>query len=152
MNISRGEASGIINRYLATYPELEFFFRKCIADAEATGETRTILGRKRNFEGFVSATGSIRNSMERMVVNTIVQGSAADIIKLAMLRVHERLRDIPDTGLVLQVHDELVATAPKATAETITAIIKEEMESAYPLDVPLLVETGKGRNWLEAGH
>ncbi len=152
LNISRGEASGIINRYLATYPELEFFFRKCIADAEATGETRTILGRKRDFKGFVSATGSTRNTMERMIVNTIVQGSAADIIKLAMLRVDERLKDIPDTGLVLQVHDELVATAPEANAGEIAAIIKEEMESAYPLDVPLLVETGKGKNWLEAGH
>ena len=152
LNISRGEASGIINRYLATYPELEFFFRKCIADAEATGETRTILGRKRNFKGFVSAKGSARRTMERMVINTVVQGSAADIIKVAMLRVDERLKDIPDAGLVLQVHDELVATAPEDKVEEITAVIKEEMEKAYPLCVPLLVETGKGRNWLEAGH
>ena len=152
LNISRGEASGIINRYLATYPELEFFFRKCIADAEATGETRTILGRKRNFKDFVSARGSARNTMERMIVNTIVQGSAADIIKVAMLRVDERLKDIPDTGLVLQVHDELVVTAPEDNIEEITAIIKEEMETAYPLCVPLLVETGKGNNWLEASH
>ncbi len=152
LNISRGEASGIINRYLATYPELDFFFRKCIADAEATGETRTVLGRKRNFKGFVSAKGSNRRTMERMVINTVVQGSAADIIKVAMLRVDERLKNIPDTGLVLQVHDELVASAPEDKAEEITAIIREEMESAYPLEVPLLVETGKGKNWLEADH
>ncbi|MCD4848000.1 MAG: DNA polymerase I [Candidatus Aegiribacteria sp.] len=152
LNISRGEASGIINRYLATYPELEFFFKKCIADAEATGETRTILGRKRNFKEFVSAKGSARNTMERMVVNTIVQGSAADIIKIAMLRVDERLKDIPYAGLVLQVHDELVATAPEDRVEEITAVIRKEMESAYLLEVPLIVETGKGRNWLEAGH
>ncbi len=152
LNISRGEASGIINRYLANYPELEFFFRKCIADAEATEETRTILGRKRNFKGFVSARGSNRRTMERMVINTVVQGSAADIIKVAMLRVDERLKDIPGAGLVLQVHDELVATAPEDKVEEITAVIREEMESAYPLEVPLIVETGKGKNWLEAGH
>ncbi|MEN8208078.1 MAG: DNA polymerase I [Candidatus Fermentibacteria bacterium] len=152
LNVSRGEASGIITRYLETYPELESFFARCIEYAEEHEETRTILGRRRVFKGFRSAKGNTRNAMERMVINTTVQGSAADIIKLAMLKVDSRLRDTANAGLVLQVHDELVATAPAASAEEVAGIIRHEMESAYELAVPLVVDTGIGRNWLEAQH
>ncbi len=152
LNISRGEAAGIISRYLETYPELEFFFRSCIEYAEEHEETRTILGRKREFKGFKSAKGASRKSMERMVINTTVQGSAADIIKIAMLNVDRRLQKTADSGLVLQVHDELVAAAPENSADEVTRIISEEMESAFQLDVPLVVDTGSGKNWLEAGH
>ncbi len=152
LNVSRGEAAGIITRYLETYPELESFFRTCIEHAEEHEETRTILGRRRDFRGFRSARGTTRNAMERMVINTTVQGSAADIIKLAMLKVDSRLQDIANSGLVLQVHDELVATAPASSAEEVSNIIRDEMESAYELAVPLNVDTGIGRNWLEAQH
>ncbi|MCD4702465.1 MAG: DNA polymerase I [Candidatus Aegiribacteria sp.] len=152
LNISRGEAAGIISRYLETYPELESFFSRCIVFAEEHEETRTILGRRREFKGFKSARGTVRSSMERMVINTTVQGSAADIIKIAMLKVDRRLREVADSGLVLQVHDELVATAPECYAEKVSGIIREEMESAFELDVPLVVETGSGNNWLEAEH
>ncbi len=152
LNVSRGEASGIISRYLATYPELESFFKRCIDYAEEHEETRTILGRRREFKGFRSARGTTRNAMERMVINTTVQGSAADIIKIAMLKVDSRLQDTENAGLVLQVHDELVATAPASSAEEVSNIIRDEMESAYELAVPLIVDTGIGRNWLEAQH
>ncbi len=152
LNISRGEAAGIINRYLEAYPELESFFSRCIEYAEEHEETRTILGRRRMFKGFKSAKGARRSAMERMVINTTVQGSAADIIKIAMLNVDRRLRDTANSGLVLQVHDELVATASESAADEVTRIISDEMESAFELDVPLVVDTGKGKNWLEAGH
>ena len=152
LNVSRGEAAGIISRYLETYPELESFFSGCIEYAEKNEETRTILGRKREFKGFRFAKGARRSSMERMIINTTVQGSAADIIKLAMLNVDRRLQNILETGLVLQVHDELVAVAPENSALEVSEIIKAEMESAFELNVPLRVDTGYGRNWMEAQH
>jgi DNA polymerase-1 len=153
LNISRGEASGIISRYLNTYTELETFFSRCIEYAEEHEETRTILGRRREFKGFKSAKGSRRNSMERMVINTTVQGSAADIIKIAMLNVDRRLRHSQiNAGLVLQVHDELVAEAPEVSADEVSGIIRDEMESAFELDVPLVVDTGSGSNWMKAQH
>ena len=152
LNVSRGEAAGIITRYLETYPELESFFSRCIEFAEEHEETRTLLGRRRQFKGFRSARGTTRNAMERMVINTTVQGSAADIIKLAMLKVDSRLQETENAGLVLQVHDELVASAKASSAQEVAGIIRDEMESAYELAVPLIVDTGIGRNWLEAQH
>jgi len=153
LNVSRGEASGIIKRYLDNYPELESFFQRCIEYAEEHGETRTILGRKREFEGFRTARGSTRNAMERMVINTTVQGTAADIIKIAMLEVDQKLRNEKlNAGLVLQVHDELVLTAAAEDADDIARIVRNEMESAFELEVPLAVDTGWGKNWLEAQH
>jgi DNA polymerase-1 len=153
LDVSRGEAAGIINRYFATYPEIDIFYRKTVADAEATAETRTILGRKREFPELAGAKGSTRRSIERMVVNTTVQGSAADIVKLAMLGVHKRLMDdLPEAALVLSVHDELVVVSPDNRSSEAAKILIEEMEGACPLDVPLRVETGTGINWLDALH
>lgn len=153
LGVSRGEAAGIINRYFDTYPEVEGFFRRTVADAEASGETRTILGRRRDFGGLAEAGGNNRRSMERMVVNTTVQGSAADIMKLAMIAVHRRLaEELPEAGLVLQVHDELLLSAPRELAGKARMIMVEEMEGAVGLSVPLEVETGIGSDWLEAQH
>jgi DNA polymerase-1 len=153
LGVSRGEAAGIINRYFDTYPEVESFFRQTVAAAEASGETRTILGRRRDFSGLADARGSNRRSMERMVVNTTVQGSAADIMKMAMIEVHRRLaEELPRAGLVLQVHDELLLSVDADRAEEATAIMVEEMEGAADLEVPLEVETGIGRDWMEAQH
>jgi DNA polymerase I len=152
INVSRSEAAEIIAKYVATYPEVESFFEQCVEYAEKNGETRTILGRKREFRGFSKAKGASRSSMERMAVNTTVQGSAADIIKLAMIRVDERLKEVEGAGLVLQVHDELVARAPVGRGVEVSEILREEMESAYDLEVPLMVDTGSGSNWLEAQH
>lgn len=151
--VSVGEAAGIINRYFATYPEIDIFYRRTVADTEATGETRTILGRKREFPELAGAKGSTRRSIERMVVNTTVQGSAADIVKLAMLKVHRRLdEELPEAALVLQVHDELLAVSPEERNSDTMKILIEEMEGACSLDVPLKVETGTGVNWLDALH
>ncbi len=151
--VDMDEASAIIERYLAAYPELDFFFRRCVADAESTGETRTITGRRRDFSEMAGAKGSRRKGMERMAVNTTIQGSAADIIKMAMLKVHQRLaEEVPEAGLVLQVHDELVATSPPERADEVEEILRTEMEGAVELEVPLRVDTGVGGNWLEAQH
>ena len=151
LGVDRGTASGIINRYFAAYPEVDAYFRSCVAETESRGETRTILGRRRLFRNLASARGNTRKSMERMAVNTTVQGSAADLMKLAMIGAADRLgREVPEAGLVLQVHDEIVASCPPGRAEDVAGILRESMEGAYRLEVPLRVETGWGENWLEA--
>jgi len=153
LSISRGEAAGIISRYYETYPEVESFYRKMVQLAGDNGEIRTILGRRRLFNGMKEASGNIRKQMERAAVNTAVQGSAADIIKIAMIGVENRLRkELPAAGLVLQVHDELVVSCPEGHRDTAEEILKQEMQGAVHLEVPLTVETGFGFNWLDAGH
>jgi DNA polymerase-1 len=153
LGVSREEASSIIRLYFERYPEVERYFQRTVSEAERNGETRTILGRKRDFTELSTAKGSRRKALERMAVNTTVQGSAADVMKLAMLAVADRLqRELPQAGLVLQVHDELVASVPEALADDAAELITEEMESAVHLDVALEVETGIGSNWLEAQH
>lgn len=153
LSISRGEAAGIISRYYETYPEVRDFYGRTVSEAERTGEIRTIIGRKRPFEGLSRARGNTRKQMERAAVNTRVQGSAADIIKLAMIRVAGTLKkELPEASLVLQVHDELVLSCPEKQAGKAAGILKGEMESAMELQVPLTVETGTGENWLKAGH
>ncbi len=151
LGVDRGTASGIINRYFEAYPEIDAYFRSCVAETESLGETRTILGRRRLFRNLASARGNARKSMERMAVNTTVQGSAADLMKLAMIAAAERLgNEVPEAGLVLQVHDEMVASCPPGRAEDVAGILRESMEGAYGLEVPLRVETGWGADWLEA--
>ncbi|MCK5785458.1 MAG: DNA polymerase I [Candidatus Sabulitectum sp.] len=153
LSISRGEAAGIISRYYETYPEVRSFYDKMVITAEETGEIRTILGRKRLFTGMREKKGTERKQMERIAVNTAVQGSAADVIKVAMIRVEKRLsRELPEAGLVLQVHDELVVTCPEGQKDRAEKILKEEMQEAVHLEIPLTVETGSGFNWLDAGH
>lgn len=153
LGVSRGEASGIINRYFSNYPEVDSFYRNTVDAAEQHGETRTILGRRRSFPELARARGQNRKHIERMVVNTTVQGSAADIVKLAMLGVHRRLSaELPQAHLVLSVHDELLVECPPASADRCERVLREEMEGALHLDVPLSVETGRGGDWLAAGH
>jgi DNA polymerase-1 len=151
LGIDRGAASGIINRYFEAYPEVEAFYRNCVRETQETGETRTLLGRRRSFRDLAAAKGNVRKSLERMAVNTTVQGSAADLMKLAMLSVSERFaREAPHAGLVLQVHDELVASCPEDRADDVARILRESMEGAMDLEVPLRAETGWGHDWLEA--
>jgi DNA polymerase-1 len=151
LGVRHDEAAAIINRYFAKYPEVDAFFRRSVDDAAATGETRTLLGRRRLFPDLSTAKGNLRKGMERMVVNTTVQGSGADIVKLAMLAVSRRLStELPEAGLALQVHDELVVTAPEHSAPQVRTILEEEMEKAFPLEVPLKADSGIGGNWLDA--
>lgn len=150
LGIERSEAAGIINRYFETYPEVEAFFRRCVAEAETAGETRTMFGRRRSFGDLASSRGNARRALERMAANTTVQGSAADLMKAAMIRAFRSLRAMPEAGLVLQVHDELVASCPREAAGEVSRLLVEAMEGACELAVPLRVECGWGSDWLEA--
>jgi DNA polymerase-1 len=149
--MSRTEAQQFITQYFARYPRIREFIDRCIADARRDGFVRTILGRRRPIEGLTSRNSAARAQAERFAVNTVIQGSAADLMKVAMIRLHERIRleQLP-LRILLQVHDELVCEGPRESAEALGAAIREEMTGAMTLRVPLKVDVASGRNWLEA--
>jgi DNA polymerase-1 len=149
--ISRKEASALIERYFARYPAIERWKLEALDNARTTGATRTLLGRLRPLPELNSKSRMAVAGAERVAVNTPIQGSAADIIKVAMVELDRRLeREMPEVGLLLQVHDELLLEAPEAQAEAACALCREVMEGAFDLAVPLVVNTGVGRTWLEA--
>ena len=122
-----------------------------IEEAGRTGYVTTLLGRRRPLPDLRRRNPNLRNAAERMARNTPIQGSAADIIKLAMLRCQSRLeQDFPGVRMLLTVHDELVFEAPEAQAETVASAMSDEMEQAWDLDVPLKVDVGIGPDWVEA--
>ncbi|WP_027377512.1 DNA polymerase I [Kaistella palustris] len=149
--LSRTEAKEMIANYFETYPKLKKYMAEQVVKAQEMGYVETILKRKRHLKDINSANFVVKAHAERNAVNAPIQGSAADVIKLAMIRIDEQLtaRNMK-TKMLLQVHDELVFEAPEDEVEEVTALIKREMESAYQTTVPLLVEVGTGRNWLEA--
>jgi len=119
--------------------------------ARENGYVQTVLGRRRYLKDINSANAIVRGAAERNAVNAPIQGSAADIIKIAMINIYDKLNNGDfKTKMLLQVHDELVFDVPKAELETVKKLIKSEMENAYQLEVPLDVEIGIGQNWLEA--
>ncbi|RQP09540.1 MAG: DNA polymerase I [Chryseobacterium sp.] len=149
--LSRGEAKEMIENYFKTYPRLKEYMAEQVKKARDIGYVETILGRKRHLADINSANFVVRGHAERNAVNAPIQGSAADIIKLAMIRIDEELRNRQlQTKMLLQVHDELVFEAPEDEIETAAKIIRTEMENAFETQVPLLVEVGVGENWLEA--
>ncbi|MGI9525844.1 MAG: DNA polymerase I [Weeksellaceae bacterium] len=148
-DLSRAESKDLIDIYFKTYPKLKAYIDNQIAIAREQGYVETVLGRRRYLKDINSRNHVVRSHAERNAVNAPVQGSAADIIKLAMVRLHEILKDYK-TKMLLQVHDELVFEVPKVEIEVITPIIKETMENTFPFDIPLTVECGIGNNWLEA--
>ena len=110
----------------------------------------TLFGRRRKVPELTSRNGQIRAAAERATVNMPIQGTAADILKRAMIDLHAALADRPGTRMILTVHDELVFEAPEAEAETVTALVRSKMEAAVALDVPLTVDVGIGRTWRDA--
>jgi DNA polymerase-1 len=143
-------AQELINAYAKRFPRISGFLEKCVMAAQAQGYVETILGRRRPIPDINSAVVSIRNGSERMAINSVVQGSAADLIKVAMVNVHRRsVRENWQSRLLLQVHDELVFETPEAAAEKEAGMIRQEMVEAMKLDVPLKVEVGWGKNWQE---
>ena len=148
-NLSRKESKALIDAYYETYPQLKSYIRKQVDFARENGYVETILGRRRYLRDINSQNSIVRSAAERNAVNAPIQGSAADIIKIAMLRIHEKLKDF-DSQMLLQVHDELVFDAKKSELDALTNMIKTEMEQAYKLQVPLVVDVGTGNNWLEA--
>ncbi|MGC5746275.1 DNA polymerase I [Chryseobacterium sp. NFX27] len=149
--LSRTEAKQMIEAYFETYPKLKEYMAEQVSKARQIGYVETILGRKRHLKDINSNNFVVRGHAERNAVNAPVQGSAADVVKLAMIKIdHELNAQQLQTKMLLQVHDELIFEAPVDEIEAASKLIKTEMESALKTQVPLLVEVGVGNNWLEA--
>lgn len=149
--LSRTEAKQMIEAYFETYPKLKKYMAEQVDKARQNGYVETILGRKRHLKDINSNNFVVRGHAERNAVNAPVQGSAADVVKMAMIKIQKELEEKNlATKMLLQVHDELVFESPIEEVETAKALIKTQMESAIETQVPLLVEVGVGDNWLEA--
>jgi DNA polymerase I len=151
LKISRDQAKTYIERYFAGFPQVKQFIDGRVEDARHNGHTSTIHGRRRTVSHLNSRNFMDRSASERIAVNTPIQGSAADVIKLAMVRVARRLeRDFPDARLLLQVHDELLLEVAETQADAVAAAVQEEMEGITPLSVHLKVESGRANTWAGA--
>jgi DNA polymerase I len=150
-DLSRSEAKELIDTYYATYPKLRNFISEQVDFARDHGYVQTVLGRRRYLKDINSRNAVVRGAAERNAVNAPIQGSAADIIKIAMINIHNKLNEGSfKTKMLLQVHDELVFDVFKPEIEAIKSLVKTEMENAYKLKVPLDVDLDTGDNWLEA--
>ncbi len=151
LGISRREAQTFIDTYFERYPGIRTFMDKCIAEAREKLYVTTMLGRRCAIPEINSKNGAVRGYAERNAINYPVQGSAADVIKMAMIQIARRLlAEGLKTRMLLQVHDELVFDVPQAEFERVSTLVREEMEGAVDISVPLLVEVGSGCNWREA--
>jgi len=150
-SLSRAESKDLIDAYYVTYPRLKAYIQEQVEFARENGYVQTILGRRRYLKDINSQNAMVRGGAERNAVNAPIQGSAADIIKIAMINIHKRLiAENWKSKMLLQVHDELVFDVHNSELEKIKPMIKEEMEGAFTLNVPLIVDMGVGENWLEA--
>jgi DNA polymerase-1 len=151
LGVSRTEAKELIDNYFAQYPAIKKYMENQIAYARSKGYVQTLLGRKRWLRDINSSNSVVRGFAERNAINMPIQGTAADMIKLAMIRIHDAFKkNNYRSKMVLQVHDELVFDALKEEVEEIKPLILEKMKTALPLDVPIEAEIGAGDNWLEA--
>lgn len=151
LGIPRGEAKELIDSYFDTYPKVKEFMSTCIERAQERGYILTEFKRRRYLADINSRNATVRGYAERNAVNAPIQGTAADIIKVAMVAIDRRLREEHlDTKMILQVHDELNFSVPHHELDTVRRLVVEEMERAYSMRVPLLAECGSGTNWLEA--
>ncbi|MFM9988597.1 DNA polymerase I [Flavobacterium sp.] len=150
-SLSRKESAELIDAYYATYPKLKSYMSNQVDFAREHGYVQTVLGRRRYLKDINSANMMVKSGAERNAVNAPIQGSAADIIKIAMINIHKKLTSENwKSKMLLQVHDELVFDVYNEELDKIQPMIKYEMENAFKMDVPLDVEIGLGRNWLEA--
>ena len=150
-DLTRSEAKELIETYYATYPKLRSYMSRQIDFARDNEYVQTVLGRRRYLKNINAQNAIVRGAAERNAVNAPIQGSAADIIKIAMINIFNKLEEGNyKSKMLLQVHDELVFDIYKPELETLQPLIKTEMENAFQLSVPLDVEIGLGNNWLEA--
>lgn len=150
-SLSRSESAALIDAYYATYPKLKSYMSRQVDFARENGFVQTVLGRRRYLKDINSANAVVRSGAERNAVNAPIQGSAADIIKIAMINIFQKLTtENWQSKMLLQVHDELVFDVHNSELDKIQIMIKSEMENAFKLEVPLEVEIGIGKNWLEA--
>ncbi len=151
MGIENGEARQLIDDYFATFPKVKEYMEKAKETARECGYAETLFGRRRYLPDITSKNGTVRGFAERNAINAPIQGSEADIIKLAMIRIWKRFKkEGIRSRMILQVHDELNFSVYPDEAEKVEKIVLEEMQGAYPLNVPLIAEAGWGDNWLEA--
>lgn len=151
LTIGRKEAKELIDGYFSSYPGVKAYMDESIRKAREQGYVTTMYGRRRYLPDIHSRNQVVRGNAERNAINAPIQGSAADIIKIAMVRIASRLeREMPEAKMILQVHDELIFEVENNYVKTLAAIVKEEMKGATQLKVPLEVDTGTGNNWLEA--
>ena len=151
IGVSRYEARSYIDSYLEKYAGVRQYMKQVVADARDAGFTTTIFGRRRYIPELKSSNFNVRSGAERIALNTPIQGSAADLIKIAMIRVEEALKaHFPEAELLLQVHDELIIECPEGIAAEVAALVSQQMESVYQLTVPLLAEAKWGKSWFEA--
>jgi DNA polymerase-1 len=153
LTISTGEAQGLMDEYFARFGGVRDYLREVVAEARATGYTATMLGRRRYLPDLMSDNRQRREGAERMALNAPIQGSAADLIKVAMLGVDRTIREAGlRSRMLLQVHDELVFEVAEGEREQLDALVRDEMGSAADLLVPLDVSVGTGRSWHDAAH
>ncbi len=149
LNCSTEEAKEYIDAYFARFPTVRDYIEFLVSKAKKDGETRTILGRRRIVKGFDSSNQRIREEARRIAINTPIQGSAADIIKLAMVKLFGKIKGI-DAHILLQIHDELIVETKESNLASVLKMVKEEMENAYKLNIPLKVNIAYGKNLREA--
>ena len=151
IGVSRYEAKEYINNYLANYRGVRDYMKQVVEDARSIGYTKTMYGRRRYIPELSSSNFNIRQGAERIALNTPIQGTAADLIKLAMIRVDQALKaNYPEAKLILQVHDELIVECPEEIAEAVAKLVSTQMEQVAELHVPLLAEAKWGKSWYEA--
>jgi DNA polymerase-1 len=149
--ISMNDAEAFIARYFERFPGVKHYIDTVLESARLEGGVRTMLGRWRPVPEIAATEGGVRQAAERAAMNTPIQGSAADLMKVAMIRVHEKLAAYgEEASLLLQVHDELVLEVAHDKVETVSLMVREIMESALPMTVPLKVDIGRGPTWLDA--
>ena len=151
IGVSFYEARAYIDSYLANYAGVKAYMKQVVEDARKNGYTTTLYGRKRYIPELTSSNYNIRQGAERIALNTPIQGTAADLIKLAMIRVDEALqKSYPQAKLLLQVHDELIVEAPEEIAPQVAQIVSSTMEKVAMLEVPLMAEAKWGKSWFDA--
>ena len=151
LNIPRREASELIENYFDKYPGVRKYIDKTIEFAKEHGYVNTQMGRRRYLRGINSRNRTLAATAARLAMNSPIQGTAADMLKLAMIKVHRALREGQfRTKMLLTVHDEIVFDMHKSEQETVMPVIEEAMKTALPMKVPIVVELGVGENWLEA--
>ncbi len=151
LGISQGEAQEIITRYFERFPKVRQYIDDTLRDARANGYVTTMFGRRRYFPDITSRNHPVRANAERAAINMPIQGSAADMIKFAMIQIDQAIREAGlQSTMILQVHDELVFEVPEKELKKLTALVKDRMQHAVELRVPVEVDVGSGKNWLEA--
>ena len=151
LGIDRNEAKQLIDGYFTTFPQVYDYMEQAKTTAREQGYVETFFHRRRYLPDINSRNATVRGFAERNAINAPIQGSAADIIKVAMIRIYERFkRENIQSKMILQVHDELNFSVLPEEKEQVERIVMEEMQNAYPLRVPLIADGGWGKNWLEA--